>query len=118
MAVRGLYLYIKGRVQGTRFDENRLEFKINSIQLLPDVKDSLIEKITITLPLHEMNSQMVEELSVLTKNNPGNSLLYFQVVDGEKNMKVDLFSRNIKINVKQELVDYLIENENIIFKVN
>jgi len=114
----GLYLFIKGRVQGTRFDENRLEFKINSIQLLPDVKDKLIEKITITLPLHEMNSQMVEELSILTKNNPGNSLLYFQIVDGERNMKVDLFSRGIKIDIKQELIDYLIENEAFVFSIN
>ena len=114
----GLYVYIKGRVQGRRYDESQLEFKILSIQLLPDVKDRLIEKITITLPLHDMNSQMVEELSTLTKNNPGNSLLYFQVVDGEKNMKVDLFSRNFKINVRQELIDYLVENENILFAVN
>ncbi len=114
----GLYVYIKGRVQGRRYDENQMEFKILSIQLLPDVKDKLIEKITITLPLHDMNSQMVEELSTLTKNNPGNSLLYFQVVDGERNMKVDLFSRNFKIDVRQELIDYLIENDSLVFKVN
>ncbi|WP_108822233.1 DNA polymerase III subunit alpha [Dysgonomonas sp. Marseille-P4361] len=114
----GLYVYIKGRIQGRRYDENQMELKINSIQLLPDVKDSLIEKITITLPLHDMNNQMVDELSTLTKNNPGNSLLYFQVVDGEKNLKVDLFSRSMKINVRQELVDYLVDNENILFKIN
>lgn len=114
----GLYIFIKGRVQGRKFDANQMELKINSIQLLPDVKDKLIEKITITLPLHDMNNQMVEELAALTKNNPGNSLLYFQVVDGERNMKVDLFSRNFKINVKQELVDYLIDNEGFVFKVN
>jgi len=95
-----------------------MELKIHTIQLLPDVKDRLIEKITITLPLHDMNSQMVEELSTLTKNNPGNSLLYFEVVDGERNMKVELFSRNYKINVKKELIDYLIENESLVFKVN
>ncbi|SBV91074.1 DNA polymerase III subunit alpha [uncultured Dysgonomonas sp.] len=114
----GLYVYIKGRVQPRKFDQTQFEFKIFSIQLLPDVKDRLIEKLTITLPLHDMNTQMVEELSTLTKNNPGNSLLYFQVVDGERNMKVDLFSRSFKINVKQELIDYLVENENIVFKVN
>jgi len=115
---QGLYIFIKGRVQGRKFDANQMELKISSIQLLPDVKDRLIEKITITLPLHDMNNQMVEELSTLTKNNPGNSLLYFQVVDGERNMKVDLFSRNLKINVKQELIDYLIDNESFVFKVN
>ena len=82
------------------------------------MKDQVIEKITITLPIHEMNAQMVEELSTLTKNNVGNSLLYFEVVDGERNMKVDLFSRSYKINVKQELIDYLVENESFVFEVN
>lgn len=114
----GLYVFVRGRVQGRKYDANQMELKINSIHLLPDIKDTLVEKITITLPLHDMNTQMVEELSTLTKNNPGNSLLYFEVVDGERNMKVDLFSRSYKINVKQELIDYLIENESFVFKVN
>ena len=114
----GLYVYVKARVQGRRFNENQLELKIVSIQLLPDVKDQVIEKITITLPIHEMNAQMVEELSTLTKNNVGNSLLYFEIVDGERNMKVELFARGLKINIRKELIDYLEENENIVFKVN
>lgn len=114
----GLYVLIKGRVQGRKYDASQLELKINTIQLLPDVKDKLIEKITITLPLHDMNSQMVDELSTLTKNNPGNSLLYFQIVDGERNMKVDLFSRSMKIEVKKELIEYLVQSENLIFDIN
>lgn len=114
----GLYVYVKARVQGRRFNENQLELKIISIQLLPDVKDNVIEKITITLPIHEMNAQMVEELSTLTKNNVGNSLLYFEIVDGERNMKVELFARGLKINIRKELIDYLEENENILFKIN
>lgn len=114
----GLYVFVRGRVQGRRFNENQLEFKIVSIQLLPDVKDSLIEKITITLPLHDMTKQTVEELHMLTKDSPGNSLLYFEVVDGERNMKVDLFSRNVKVSVKKELIDYLTESDSLVFKIN
>lgn len=114
----GLYVLLKGKVQPRRFNENQFELKINSIQLLPDIKDQIIEKLTITLPLHEMSSQMIEELITLTKNNPGNSLLYFQVVDGERNIKVDLFSRNTKITVKKELIDYLISNEDMTFTIN
>jgi len=114
----GLYLYIKGKIQGRRFNENQMELKILSIQLLPDVKDRVIEKITITLPLHEMNEQMITELSTLTKNNEGNTLLYFQVVDGERNMKVELFARGMKIRIKKELIEYLEENENILFTIN
>ena len=114
----GLYLFVRGRVQGRHFNPNQLEFKITSIELLPDVKDKLIEKITITLPLHEMNNQMIEELSELTKDKPGTSLLYFEVVDGEKNMKVELFARNFKIQVSKELVDFLSSSENLIFRLN
>ncbi|NDW08605.1 DNA polymerase III subunit alpha [Dysgonomonas sp. 520] len=114
----GLYVYIKGRVQGRRFDASQYELKILSIQLLPDVKDKLIEKIVITLPLHELNNQIVDELSTLTKNNTGSTLLYFKIVDGERNMKVELFARNYKINVDKEIINYLTENENIIFNIN
>ncbi|MFV0469717.1 MAG: DNA polymerase III subunit alpha [Dysgonomonas sp.] len=115
---QGLYVYIKGKIQSRRFNENQLELKILSIQLLPDVKDKLIENIKIILPLHELNTQMVEEISILTKNNIGNTLLYFEIVDGEKNMKIDLFARGLKIDIKKELIDYLEENENILFTVN
>lgn len=114
----GLYVFVKGKVQGRRFNENQLELKILSIQLLPDIKDKVIEKITITLPIHGMNSQMIEELSTLAKNNVGNSLLYFDIVDGERNMRIEMFARGIKIDIRKELIEYLEENENIIFKVN
>lgn len=114
----GLYLFVKGRVQGRHYNPGQMEFKINTIDLLPDVKDKLIERITITLPLHEMNNRMIEELSELTKGKPGNSLLYFEVVDGEKNMKVELFARNFKIEVSKELVDFLSSSENLIFRLN
>src|SRR5690606_21153749 len=43
----GLSLYIKGRVQPRRYSDTQFEFKINSIQLLTDVKDKLLEKLTI-----------------------------------------------------------------------
>lgn len=115
---KGLYLFVNGRVQPRRFNENQLELKINSIHLLPDVKDRLIEKIIITLPLHELNTQMIDELSTLIKGCEGNTLLYFEVLDGERNMKVELFARHTKINVSKELVDYLEGSESIVFKIN
>ena len=115
---KGLYLFVRGRIQGRHYAPDQMELKINSIDLLPQVKDKLIDKITITLPLHDMTSQMIEELADLTKKRPGNSLLYFEVIDGEKNMKVDLFARSLKVDVSRELVDYLTSNENLLFRVN
>ncbi len=61
---------------------------------------------------------MIEELSALTKNNEGNTLLYFEVVDGERNIRLEMFARGVKIKLRKELIDYLEENENITFKIN
>lgn len=114
----GMYLLITARVEPRRWKEDELDFRIASIRLLQDEKDNLIEKISITVPIHDLDEPTINELSVLIKNNPGHSLLYFKVVDGEHNISLNLFSQNIRLNVTRELVEFLQENENIDFKIN
>ena len=114
----GLSLYIKGRVQSRRYNESQLEFKINTIQLLTDVKDKLLEKLTIQLPLTELTAETLEDLTALLKNNSGNTLLYFQIHGPESHLNLEMFARNTKIKVTTTLVDYLKTNESIKFKVN
>ena len=110
---------INASVQPRRWNENELDFKIGMIQTL-DIKESdkLVEKIRITLPIHDLDEPLINELSVLIKNNPGNSLLYFKVMDGEHNVSLDLFSQNVRFRITRELVDFLRENENVDFKIN
>ena len=114
----GLSLFIRGRVQPRRYSESQFELKISSIQLLADVKDKLLEKLTIQLPLLELTAEAVEDLSALLKNNSGNTLLYFKINGSESHLNLELFARNTKINVTRSLVDYLKSNEAIKFKVN
>ncbi|MDF9831182.1 DNA polymerase III subunit alpha [Parabacteroides sp. PF5-6] len=114
----GMYLLLRGKVEPKRWREEELEFRIGTVSLLQDEKDKLIERISITLPIHDLDEPMITELSVLIKNNPGNSLLYFKVIDGEHNVMLDLFSKNVRLNVTRELIDYLTGNENVDFKIN
>lgn len=114
----GMYLLITARIEPRRWKEDELDFRIGSVRLLQDEKDRLIEKISITVPIHDLDEPTINELSVLIKNNPGHSLLYFKVVDGEHNIALNLFSQNIRLNVTRELVEFLQENENIDFKIN
>ena len=114
----GLSLFIRGKIQTRRYDQSQYEFKINSIQLLPDVKDTLLEKLTIQMPLTSLTTESVADLSALLKNNLGNTLLYFHVYGAEPHLNLELFSRKSKIAVTSQLVDYLKSNEAIKFKVN
>lgn len=114
---QGMYLLIKARVED-RYNSGRLSLSIGSIQLLQEEKDRLIEKISITVPIHDLDEPTVNELSALIKNNPGQSLLYFKVVDGEHNIIQNFFSQNIRLNVTRNLVEFLQTNENMDFKIN
>ncbi|MCC8154540.1 MAG: DNA polymerase III subunit alpha, partial [Tannerellaceae bacterium] len=114
----GIYLLINARVENHRWKAGELEFKIGTIRLLQEEKEKLIEKINITVPIHEMDEPMINELSVLIKNNPGQSLLYFRVIDGEHHVSLNLFSQSIRLTVTKELIEFLEMNDNIDFKIN
>jgi DNA polymerase-3 subunit alpha len=112
-----MYLLIKGRIEDP-YNNGRLSLSIGSINLLQDVKENLIEKICITVPIHDLDKPMLNELSILIKNNPGQSMLYFKVIDGENHITQNFFSQNIRLNVSRQLIDFLQTNENIDFKIN
>ena len=114
----GMYLLISGKMEARKYNEKIFDFRISSIKLLPNEKDKLIENIRITVPIHDLDEPMINELSTLIKNNPGNSLLYFRVVDGSNNIALNLFSQNVRLKITKELIDYLSESETIDFKIN
>lgn len=112
------FLFIKARCQPKQWRKDELELKITSIELLPDVKERLIEKITILIPLGVLNTALVAELSELARRHPGSTELYFRVSDPETRMSVDLVSRPVRLSVGRELVSFLQERPELEFRIN
>ena len=110
-------LLIRGKFVMRRFKDNIWDFKISSIQPMADIKESLVKKITLLLPLHEIDDKLLMELSVLIKNNPGASSLYFKIKDIESRLSVSLFAENQKMAVNKKIINLLEEN-NINFTIN
>ena len=92
--------------------------KINKIELLPDVKDELIERITISIRLDALNETMLAELTSLIKDNPGKAELLFQIKDMESLTQANLYSQNTKLRVGKELINYLKSQSAIEFSIN
>jgi DNA polymerase-3 subunit alpha len=114
-ARQGLSVYITARVQPRQWGKGEIELKISSINLLSDVKERLVKKITLQIPVAELNDAAVSELSAVIKNNSGNALLYFDII-GEKS-RIQLFSRQTKIRVNKQFIDSLVE-QGIEFQIN
>ncbi|WP_321519958.1 DNA polymerase III subunit alpha [uncultured Bacteroides sp.] len=114
----GMFLYIKGRCQPRQWKPDELDIKITSMELLQDVKDSLIEKMTIHIPLAALNQQVVTELSILSNESPGKTELYFKIIDEESNSSVDFMARSTKLSVGKKIVNYINEHPELEYHIN
>jgi DNA polymerase-3 subunit alpha len=77
-----------------------------------------VEKLNISLSIHTLDEKILNEMSVFVRNNPGKTQLSFKVIDGENQVTLNLFSRNIRIEVTEEFIDFLNENEHLDFEIN
>ena len=115
---QGLFLFIRAKVQPKQWRQDELEAKINKIELLPNVKDKMIEKLTISTRLDTLNNEVLAELSSLILDNPGNAELHFQIKDPEHMAQANLVSKKMKVSVSKELINYLKGQETMEFHIN
>ena len=113
----GMFLYMKGKCQPKQWRQDEYEVKINTIELLPEIKDKVIEKLTVSLPLSEINDEFIEEFSTLVLANPGNVELNVFVRD-EEGQTVSLTSRGLKIALQKNILTYLKSQSLLSYKIN
>ena len=113
----GMFLYMKGKCQPKQWRQDEYEVKINTIELLPEIKEKVIEKLTVSLPLTEINDEFIEEFSTLVLANPGNVELNVFVRD-EEGQTVSLTSRGLKISLQKNILTYLKSQTSLSYKIN
>lgn len=113
----GLYLLVKGVVQN-RFGGDQLEFKVSKMELMEEVREKYFKSITVKIPLSVLSGEIISDLERLTQNSKGKSLLRFDIYDLETNMVVNLFSRNTRIEITDELLTYFEKHDDLVFKIN
>jgi DNA polymerase-3 subunit alpha len=118
MMKMGNYLFIKAKCQPYKFNPERVDLVINSIELLQDVKDSAISTMTLSMSVSELDKEFVSDLDTLAGTD-GKTTLKFIINDlTSPDNKVSLTSATRKITVTQELVDYLKRRESIKYTFN
>jgi len=95
--------------------EPRLQF--NSFQLLHDVMEKNVRKISIQLNIKELEAEKIHYLKELISMHPGNHALNFLVYDNRDKIKLTMISRKQKIKVTNELLNELQEQQ-IHFLIN
>lgn len=116
--LEGNILYIRAKVQNRPYREDLLELKIAGIDLLSEIKDKLINKLTVTVYPDKLNSQTTAELAVMMRENTGNVEVYFKIVDSDEHMYVLMKSSLGEVEVKKSILDFFDAHSAFEYKIN
>lgn len=112
--IKDLYLYISATVQEKGADYKykktvdpnipiELEIKIQKIEVFNEIKDRLINTLTLTIPLQQLSEDYAVELTDMVMKNKGSVNLYVQVIDELSPNKVMLFARQNRLQINKEV---------------
>lgn len=93
----------------------RLQY--NSMQLLHDVMESQARKLTIQMPIEELQEDRIALLKDIFTTHQGDKHLHFVIYEVENKVKLSMPSRKQKVNITQELLDAL-EEKQVSYKLN
>jgi len=93
----------------------RLQF--NSMQMLQEVMDSHTKKLTIQLPIEEVNDGSIANLKEIIASHKGDKHLELLIYEASEKIKVTMPSKKFKIDISNELLKKL-EDEQIMYKLN
>ncbi|NLJ43705.1 MAG: DNA polymerase III subunit alpha, partial [Bacteroidales bacterium] len=116
--ITGYYLLVRGRVQKRKFREDELEFHIKTINLLSSVKDELIKSVTLKIKPEDINSEMINGLLEIVRENKGETELKFLFYDPDDKISLPMFSRTLRVRLNNELIAFLDDFPGIEYKVN
>ena len=116
--IPGNFLYIKGSCQARKWDQTKFDFVVDSIELMPEIKDDMVKSITVSFDIMSLTDEFYSTIMDYIERHPGKSKLIFKVKDYEHEFTLELASKSRDIEVTQELIDYIKEFENIEYKLN
>ena len=113
----GWFLYIKGKVGSKKWNEHELEFKIDSISLLSEVRSKMVKGLRVNIDLDDLSLDLMEKLEAITEKYKGEAKLYFDVIDRKENISLELFSKRFAIDPSAEMIKELKEIPEVVYKV-
>ncbi|WP_196891020.1 DNA polymerase III subunit alpha [Aureivirga marina] len=113
--VQGSFIYAK--IAAKPGWNNDVRFTFINIQLLQDILEAFSKKLTLRFSIDELTQENVEWLHEFFSEHRGMKAIDFIVYDMKEQMKVQMLSRTMKIDINHDVLREL-EIEQIHFKLN
>ncbi len=114
----GWFLYISGNI-GNRWNSEELEFKINNIEYLGDIREKLTKGLELNVHLDSVNDVLVNELEELVTKYPGKGIFKINVAGQfeERNIMLEMMSRTNSLSLTDALIKEIESIDGVVYKV-
>ena len=114
----GWFLFLTGKVEQKKWgNDNEVEFKINTISLLSEVRGKMIKGLKVNINLDDLTYDLMEKLEAITTKYKGDAKLYIEVNDQRENITLELFSKKYTIDPSAEMIQELKQLPEVVYKV-
>jgi DNA polymerase-3 subunit alpha len=106
--IEGLFLWVKARIEKRKF-EDRLDIRINKIELLNEVRQKNTSLLNINLDLNNITQKFIDDFTEVVHQYKGETKLKITILDNASNYRIEMPSRQIKINPTNQFISKLKE---------
>ncbi|HEY6082714.1 MAG TPA: OB-fold nucleic acid binding domain-containing protein, partial [Chitinophagaceae bacterium] len=114
----GFCLFLQGSLKYRMYRENEVEFKVQFIQLLEEVKKQQTRQIELQALPEAITPEIVNFLAGNINTHPGKTELCWQLTDETENLKVKLKSFSKKVELNDDLTRFLEKQVVINVRIN
>jgi DNA polymerase-3 subunit alpha len=116
--VNNLFVHVKARIQERYGQPGSLEIKINKMDLLENVKETIFTTMKLKIDVNYLTDDLINSIENILITSQGKCNVEFFVEDVAENMSVKLFSKSRKIAVSTDLTNELDKLSNVSYEVS
>lgn len=113
----GLSLFIQGVVQPRQYRPEQIEFRVQQIQLLENLKKKQTREVEIISMAESITDEQVRFLTENLLTHPGSCELHLQLIDMEEGWKIGLRTVSKKVEMNDELARFLEAQDNMNIRI-
>lgn len=113
----GLSVFVLGMLQSRPFRQEQVEFRVQQIQLLEEMKRKQTRELQIAASADAITAEQVRFLSENIRLHPGNCEFFLQLTAPREGWKIGLRSVNKRLEMNDELAQFLEKQDNFNIRI-
>jgi len=116
--VKSLFVFVKAKVQERYGQPGSLEVKVQKIELLEQVKETIFSNMKLRVDINVINETLINDIETIFNASQGKCNVEFFVEDAVENISVKLPSKTCKIGITSDLTMALDKIGNVTYELS